>query len=113
MAYKNLGLGVGLTMLLVVPIAVLVVLEVGADGLFESEPDIQYTNAEVKRMAVTIPHDSLMNNPEIHEGEIVYYGGEIIQVQPSLFGEYTLRVKIAQEELFKSDVIWVNLHPRV
>ena len=111
MAYKNLGLGVGLTMLLVVPIAVLVVLEVGADGLFESEPDVQYTDAEVKRMAVTIPHDSLMNNPEIHEGEIVHYGGEIIQVQPSLFGEYTLRVKIAQDELFKSDVVWVNYTP--
>ena len=111
MAYKNLIVGIGLTMLLVIPMGVLVALEMGEDNVFESEPDTSYTNAEIKKMAVTIPHDFLMKNPEMHEGEIVYYMGKIVQTQQSLFGKYMLRVEVSLDELFESNVIWINYTP--
>ena len=34
-----------------------------------------------------------------------------MQAQKQLFGKYTLRVKIAQDGIFQSDVIWVNYTP--
>ena len=111
-AYKNLGLGVGITMILPMLVLGVYVAEGGSfTDVFDSKPAPEYTDEEVRRQAVTIPYQSLMDQPEIHAGETVHYKGELIQAQPQLFGEYALRVKIAEETFVGSDVIWVNYAP--
>ena len=112
MAYKNLGVGVGITMILPMLVLGTYIAEGGSfTDMFDSKPVPEYTDEEVRKQAVTVPYQSLMDQPEIHEGEMVYYKGELVQAQQQLFDEYTLRVKIAQDGFFESDVIWVNYTP--
>ena len=112
MAYKNLGVGVGITMILPMLVLGAYIAESGSfTDVFDSKPVPEYTDEEVRRQAVTIPYQFLMDQPEIHEDEIVYYKGELVQALPQLFGEYALRVKIAEKVSFGSDVIWVNYTP--
>ena len=108
-AYKNLGVGVGITMILPMLVLGAYMAEGGSftDAL-DSKPVPEYTAEEIRRQAVTVPYQFLTDQPEMHEGETVYYKGELVQAQSQLFGEYVLRVKIAEGA---SDVIWVNYTP--
>ena len=103
MAYKTLGLGVGITMLFLVPML--------AASTFETEPVAQYTDEEIKGQAVTIPYESLINQSEIHTGEIVRYEGTLVQVKKQSFDEYILRVGITQERFTATDIILLNYKP--
>ena len=103
MAYKTLGLGVGITMLFLVPML--------ATDTFETEPVAQYTDEEIKRQAVTIPYESLVNQSEIHAGETVRYEGTLVQVKKQSFDEYILRVGITQERFTATDIILLNYKP--
>ena len=103
MAYKTLGLGVGITMLFLVPML--------AVSTFEPEPVAQYTDEEIKGQAVTIPYESLVNQSEIHAEEIVRYEGTLVQVKKQLFDEYILRVGITQERFTATDIILLNYKP--
>ncbi len=112
MAYKNLGVGVGITMILPVLVLGAYIEEGGSfTDMFDSKPVPEYTDEEVRKQAITIQYQSLMDQPEIHEGETVYGKGELIQVQPQLFGGYMLLVMTATEVFVWSDVIWVNYTP--
>ena len=103
MAYKTLGLGVGITMLFLVPML--------ATDTFETEPVAQYTDEEIKGQAVTIPYESLVNQSEIHAGETVRYEGTLVQVKKQSFDEYILRVGITQERFTATDIILLNYKP--
>ena len=103
MAYKTLGLGVGITMLFLVPML--------ATDTFETEPVAQYTDEEIKGQAVTIPYELLVNQSEIHTGEIVRYEGTLVQVKKQSFDEYILRVGITQERFTATDIILLNYKP--
>ena len=103
MAYKTLGLGVGITMLFLVPML--------AASTFETEPVAQYTDEEIKGQAVTIPYESLINQSEIHTGEIVRYEGILVQVKKQSFDEYILRVGITKERFTATDIILLNYKP--
>ena len=103
MAYKTLGLGVGITMLFLVPML--------ATDTFETEPVAQYTDEEIKGQAVTIPYESLVNQSEIHTGEIVRYEGTLVQVKKQSFDEYILRVGITQERFTATDIMLLNYKP--
>ena len=103
MAYKTLGLGVGITMLFLVPML--------ATDTFETEPVAQYTDEEIKRQAVTIPYESLVNQSEIHAGEAVRYEGTLVQVKKQSFDEYILRVGITQERFTATDIMLLNYKP--
>ena len=102
-AYKTLGLGVGITMLFLVPML--------TASTFETEPVARYTDKEIKGQAVTIPYESLVNQSEIHAGEIVRYEGTLIQVKKQLFDAYILRVGITHERFTATDIILLNYKP--
>ena len=112
MAYKNLVMGIGITMIL----PVLVLGSMMADGenitaFFYKESISEYTNEEIKRQAVTIPYEFLMNNPDIHEGEIVRYEGTLLQVKNQFLDEYLLRVGVTSERFSTSDVVLLTYTP--
>ena len=125
MAYKNLGLGIGLTMLLVVPLIAVSVFdaesveqhidkEVNEQTVNtpDSKSDIPYTNEEIKRRAVSIPYEALVEQIDTHTGEIVRYEGTIVQVLEHPFNdEYVLRVGLVQERFGANDIVWLNYKP--
>ena len=79
--------------------------------MFDSKPVPEYTDEEVRRQAVTVPYQSLMDQSDIHEGEIVRYEGEIVQVKKQLFDEYILRVGVTPEMFTASDIILLKYTP--
>ena len=82
-----------------------------ATDTFETEPVAQYTDEEIKGQAVTIPYESLVNQSEIHTGEIVRYEGTLVQVKKQSFDEYILRVGITQERFTATDIMLLNYKP--
>ena len=60
---------------------------------------------------MTIPYESLVNQSEIHAGEIVRYEGTLIQVKKQLFDAYILRVGITHERFTATDIILLNYKP--
>ena len=113
MAYKNLGVGVGVTMILPMLVFGAYLTEGGSfTDEFDSKPVPKYTDEEVKRLAVTIPYESLVNDSEIHEGEFVQYNGTLIQVKKRTFGDdYVMRVGITQGVFTVGDSLWLNYKP--
>lgn len=106
MAYKNLGVGVGITMILPALVLVAMVAEGGdVADLFSSGTVPEYTDEEIRGQAVTIPYQSLVDNPDAHDGELVYYEGTLIQVKNQFLDEYILRVGVTPERFSASDVI--------
>ena len=75
----------------------------------ENAPTIEPTIDDVKKQAIHIPYKSLMEQSDVHVGEIVWYEGEMVQVVKNPYkDEYIVRTEIAKHGLFKSDVVWVN-----
>ena len=125
MAYKNLGLGIGLTLLLVVSLVSVnffgeesheqdIAKEINEHTVntSDSKSNISYTTEEVKRLAVSIPYDVLVDQSDTHTGEIVRYEGTIVQVLEHPFNdEYVLRVGLVQERFGANDIVWLNYKP--
>ena len=104
MAYKTLGLGTGLTALFFALIL--------TAGISDTNPDPKYSHEEIKRIAVTIPYESLVDQSGIHAGEAVRYDGTVVQVQKQQFGdEYILRVGITKEKFAATDIILLKYTP--
>ena len=100
MAYKTLLLGI------LIPVVFFSIVIASSDS--DSISNTEYSDTFVKQNAIALPYDSIMNKPELHKNEIVYFEGELIQVQ-EIFGQYNLRVKLDNnEEFINTDVIWVN-----
>ena len=77
----------------------------------DSKPVPEYTDEEIRRQAVTVPYQSLMDQSDIHEGEIVRYEGEIVQVVKQVFDEYILRVGVTPGMFTASDIIVLKYTP--
>ena len=103
MAYKTLGLGTGLTALFFALIL--------AAGISDTNPASEYTDEEIKRLAVTIPYESLVDQSDTHAGEIVRYEGALVQVKKQPFDEYILRVGINPERFTATDIILLKYTP--
>lgn len=96
--------------LFVIPIALLF----GILGYVFEDTSVSSTNltpAQIKQGAIMVPYDSLMNNNNAYEGEIIQYEGRIVQVVNN-FGAYAIRVEVPGSELLESDVIWSNFKPQ-
>jgi len=60
-------------------------------------------------VAKSVSYDDLFRHNESYVGDLVYYRGEIIQVQSKLFGGYVWRVATRNTIFgYIDDVIWVN-----
>ena len=55
-----------------------------------------------------VSYDDLFRNNENFIGKILYYEGEIIQSSRKYDGVYDLRVRITGEDMYSSDIVWVN-----
>ena len=112
MAYKNLATGIGITMILPALVMGLMVAESWkASNFFDSEPIPEYTNEEIMRQAVSVPYQSLVDQPDVHEGEVVRYEGTLLQVKNQFLDKYLLRVGVTQERFSASDVILLTYTP--
>ena len=112
-AQRTLGLGIGVTASFVV---LLVVAGTYPDvGIYTDAPDVDATarsTDEIKRNALVVPYDSLMDDNDAYSGETIRYEGQILQVQKNLFGDaYILRVATTNEGFVSSDAIWSNYEP--
>ena len=111
MAYKNLVIGIGITMILpILVIGSMVGENDNTTNLFNSEFIPEYTKEEIKQQAVSIPYQSLIDEPDIHEGETVWYEGTVLQVKNEFLDEYLLRVDIP-ERFSTSGVILLTYTP--
>ena len=105
-AYKNLGVGVGITMILPALVLGAYMAEGGSfTDVHDSKPVPEYTDEEIRRQAVTVPYQSLIDQSDIHESETVRYEGKIVQVKKQLFDEYILRVGVTPKMFTASDII--------
>ena len=117
MSYKTLGLGVGLTVLLFVPLVAVDFFDAKpAEQHIDEEPDsksiVERTDKEVKKQAIHVPYDALMEQSDMHVGETVWYEGKLVEVKKQLSDKYILRVKIAQgEDFLDFDAIRLNYTP--
>lgn len=64
--------------------------------------------AEIKSKAKTVSYDALARNTESYQGSIVYYRGEVVQVQESSGSRAALRVNVTHDGRWWSDTVWVN-----
>lgn len=64
--------------------------------------------AEIKSQAKTVSYDALARNTESYQGSIVYYRGEVAQVQESGGSRAVLRVNVTRDGRWWSDTVWVN-----
>ena len=111
MAYRTLGLGVGLGMLFLVSMLVPMYYDTDADTGIPSVEPHQTSRTDMKRLAISIPYEFLMESSEEHVGEIVRYEGSVVQVMDQPFGPYMLRVGITDGTFTPEDIIWLNYEP--
>lgn len=112
MVHTNFGVGIGITAILPALVLVAMVAEGEDITAYFIEPVPEYTAEEIKKQAVTIPYQSLMDNPDTHDGEPVRYEGTVIQVKNQFLDEYILRVGVTQERFSASDVILLTYTPK-
>ena len=104
-ARKTLILG---TILSVIPILLLVVIAVFLYEEFGDAggPVIDMSDDQIRQSALVVPYESLMEESQRYEGEIIMYEGDIVQTVDN-FHSYVLRVKVSNE-LLESNAIWSN-----
>ena len=111
-AYKTLGLGTGLTVVFLA----LVIMAASDFTVGESSPADKHASGhdpqQTRNMALAIPYDSLLNEPDAYKGEIVHYEGTVVQAQkhPSL-DKYIMRVGVTPGLLSATDIVWLNYDP--
>lgn len=75
-------------------------------------PTIQSKSIEeIKKDAITIPYKDLMRESENYIGKIVYYRGQIKQVQETSGNKYIFRIATKKSDYgddYNDDVIWVE-----
>ena len=75
-------------------------------------PTTDMSDNQIRKDAVTIPYDSLMDESHLYEGKAVYYKGRVLQAFDNFFGSYTMRMDISNNDtLFESDSIMLNFEP--
>jgi len=65
---------------------------------------------QIRQRAIAVPYDALMNDSDLHAGEIIQYEGNIVQVA-SNFNSHVVRINVS-DELFGQQVIWSNFDPQ-
>lgn len=67
------------------------------------------SDSEIKGKAVMIPYDSLLSNPEMYRGEIIYYEGRLFQTSNDIFDSHSFLIDLNEpDEGFYTGIIWSN-----
>ena len=108
-AYKTLGLGIGLTVMLTALMFVAAGPGILDDfGTTASKPLDVAEKQKIKSSALSVPYDALMADDTKHAGDIVHDEGKIVQVRKDFGNNYVLRIEVGQELFVSKDVVWVN-----
>ena len=72
----------------------------------KEEPTLSIS--EIKQVAIKVIYDDLIRNNEDYVGKIVYYKGEILQVNIISTDKYVLLVSVTNKGLYWDDVVWIK-----
>jgi len=104
---KKVGTGIGVAIAAVFIFSI--ILEASFDSTETELKNPKLTSAEIKSQALrNISYDDLLRNNQDYVGDIVYYQGEVLQIQNVYGDTYILRIGVTKDMFFYDDPIWVN-----